>query len=629
MPNYLITVLAIVLVFLLPGYSISCLLRLKFANFAESIFYSLSLSFASVVLIGFILGNSIGINTTTVLASFCIAGFVGAVSVGRKLWIYLATRAKLRQFLIDLRHVDPKLLLLALTAAAVAGFNWYSAIGTHREDMGEHVFWAKTIVATGRLPNYFSVEPLDQAVKFTYGGHLILAQFFLLAGLPIEEYTWITTLIGSIGIFSGVVLITLRITESKLAALIAAFLYGSAYQPYGYIQRGNLPDIAGYLLLISTLYSILRVRRTPSFSYPLGLTAVSIIPSHQLGTVILPVVVLFTISYSYIRSRSALWETLRSIFAGRIHLVFWMTMVLLAFAYAATTTYVSSSAASQLMTGNWRQYVPAVYIDPLVPGATLGLLGIAGIIATLKRKALEFMMLFGWTSALFFLTNSLLIGIPVPDPLRFLWRLTEPFAILGAIFGYLVIGRSILPASSPMTRFEWIRRRKVPLLGTLLLTTIIAVQIGALAVPVLGGTPSVFSLPPRYLPVEAFYQDDKQIGLWLATNSPSSAVITNDDDVDSTSTWVQVYSMRLHFLYRADFAAIVAPANYIQIYKSMAILYESPSDGRVPMIIRDYNITYVVAHTDEIALFASAPACFGHSPVFRWGGSALFATTYC
>jgi len=303
-------------------------------------------------------------------------------------------------------------------------------------------------------------------------------------------------------------------------------------------------------------------------------------------------------------------------------------MVLLAFAYAATTTYVSSSAASQLVTGNWRQYVPAIYIDPLVPGATLGLLGIAGIIATVKRKALEFMMLFGWTSALFFLTNSLLIGIPIPDPLRFLWRLTEPFAILGAIFGYLVLGRRVLPKSSPITRFEWIRRRKVPLLGTSLLTIIIAVQIGSLAMPVLEGTPSVLSLPPRYLPVEAFYRDDKQIGLWLATNSPPTAVITIDDDVDSTSTWVQVYSMRLHFLYRADFAAIVAPANYIQIYKGMTILYESPSDGRVPMIIRDYNITYVVAHTDEIALFASAP-CFGHSPVFQSGGSALFATTYC
>jgi len=160
------------------------------------------------------------------------------------------------------------------------------------------------------------------------------------------------------------------------------------------------------------------------------------------------------------------------------------------------------------------------------------------------------------------------------------------------------------------------------------MTIIITVQIGGLAVPVLERIPGGFSLPSRYLPVEAFYQDDKQVGLWLATNSPSTAVITNDDDVDSTVTWVQVYSMRLHFLYRADFAAIVASANYIQIYKSMAILYESPSDGRVPMIIRDYNITYVVAHTDEIALFASA-ACFGHSPVFQSGGSALFATTYC
>lgn len=628
MPDYLVTLLTIVLLFLLPGYSIARLFRLEFTNFAEGFFYSISLSFASVVLIGFILGNTFGINTITVLVSFGIAGLIGAASLGREFWKYLATRASLRQLRVDLLQLDLKLFLLALAAAVITGFNWYSAIGTHREDMGEHVFWAKTVIATGRLPNYYSVEPLDQAVKFTYGAHLILAQFFLLSGLPIEEYTWITTLVGSIGIFSGVVVLTLKITDSKIAALLAALLYGSAYQPYGYIARGNLPDISGYLLLISTIYSILRVRRTASFSYPLGLTTVSIIPSHQLAAVILPVIVLFTACYAYIRSRAALWQTLRSIFTGPIRLFFWATMVLLGFAYAATTTYVSSSAASQLVTGNWIRYVPAIYIDPFVPGAALGLLAIAGIIATAKRKTLEFMMLFGWTTALLFLTNALLIGIPIPDPLRFLWRLTEPFTVLGAIFGYIVLRRILSQESSPIPRIEWIRRHKVPFLGTLLLTIIIAVQIGGLALPVLEGTPGVFSFPPRYLPVEAYYQDDKQIGLWLSANSPPTAVITNDDDVDSTSTWVQPYSMRLHFLYRADFAAIVAPANYIQIYKSMAILYESPTDQRVPLIIHNYNITYVIAHANEIALFASA-TCFGHSPVFQSGESALFATMPC
>ena len=83
--------------------------------------------------------------------------------------------------------------------------------------------------------------------------------------------------------------------------------------------------------------------------------------------------------------------------------------------------------------------------------------------------------------------------------------------------------------------------------------------------------------------------------------------------------------MRLHFLFRADFATVVAPANYVQIYKSMKIMYENPSDRTIPLIIQRYNITYVIAHADEISLFAASPYFSGNS-VFRSGESALFAT---
>jgi hypothetical protein len=239
------------------------------------------------------------------------------------------------------------------------------------------------------------------------------------------------------------------------------------------------------------------------------------------------------------------------------------------------------------------------------------------------------MLLLGWTSSLIFLANALLIGIPIPDPLRFLWRLTEPFAIFGGIFALSVMNRLRTSRESPLASNKvWIQKNKIPFLGASLLVIVIGFQIAGLAVPVLEGTPNVLSLPSRYRPIESFYEDDKQIGLWLAANATLTAVTTNDADVDPTATWVQVYSMRLHFLYRADFAAIVAPANYIQIYKGMAILYESPSDGRVPMIIQEFNISYVVAHNDEIALFSSAN-CFGHSPIFRSGTSALFETTPC
>jgi hypothetical protein len=575
-----------------------------------------------------VLGNSIGINIATVLGAYILVGTLTVVSLIRKLQILLFRRTGFRQKLSKyLTRTHFMFLSGILVAVAITAFNWYPGIGTHGIDMGEHVFWAKTIIATGRLPNYLSVEPLDQAVKFTYGAHLMLAQFFLLAGIPIEEYTWIPTLIGSVGILAGVALFAFRVTGSRWAAVVAGILYGSAFQPGAYIERGNLPDVVGYLLLVSTLNAILRVRKTPSFSFVLGLTTVSVIACHQLATVILPTTILFAVVFSYIRSHSELAETLRSIFAGRARLSFWAAMLVLAVVYAGTETFVSASAVSQLQTGNWIIYVPAPYLDPFAAGITLGVLGIAGLIVILTRRTLGSMLLLGWISTLVFLANALLIGIPIPDPLRFLWRLSEPLSILGGIFTGFAI--TLLTRETPLGRpLVRLPRRWIRSAGALLMIAIIAVQMAGLVVPSLEGISDVWSSPPRYRHLEAFYQDDKQIGQWLASNASPTAVITNDANLDSTATWVQVYSMKLHFIYRVDFAVIVAPANYVQIYQSTKILYNNPSDARVPIIIQRYNLTYVVAHTDEIPLFSSSP-WFCHAPVFQSGGSAIFATKSC
>jgi hypothetical protein len=615
----LLTLPAIVLVFFLPGLSLARAFRLKFANPIEAVFYSISLSFALGVAIGFTLGNTVGINAASVLAVFILAGLFGARSVLRSLGTILSQETDLRGKVSHFsKKVDRKFSLAFLAAATLTAINWSSAIGTHAIDMGEHVFWAKTIIASGRLPNYLSVEPLDQAVKFTYGAHLMLAQFFLLAGLPIEDYSAILTLIGSIAALTGVALLAFRVAGSKWAAILAAMLYGSAYQPGGYIERGNLPDIVGYLLLISTLYSILRVRKSPSFSCALGLTAVSVIPFHQLATVILPIVIVFAIIFSYLRSRSELVETLRATFRGRSRVIFWFAVVLLGLAYAGTSTYVSGSAASQLVTGNWRPYVTPIYNDLVIPGVALGALGAAGLIASSLRRSLGSMLLLAWVTALVFLANALVIGVPIPDPGRFIWRLTEPLSIVAAIFAYTV-GKGVKKRLETIrTRSSvWARRDWIRFATGALVVALVAIQIGGMT-----------SFQSRYRPNEVFYQDDKRIGFWLAVNASSTAVIANDADVDQTATWPQPYSMKLHFIYRADFASIVAPANYIQIYKDTQILYESPTDARVPMIIQRNSLTYVIAHTDEIPLFSSSK-CFGPTPVFQSGGSALFQSKAC
>src|SRR5881296_776087 len=624
MYEMLLAPITLILVFVLPGLSIVRIFRLPTEGPIETVFYSISLSFVAIVAIGFLLGNTVGITFVTVLVSFLLASLRAIVSISWKLRESLMTRLDLwKRFVPYAKRHYSKLAIVVVAAIAVTA-NWSYAIGTHPIDMGEHVYWAKVIVATTRMPNYYSVEPLDQAVKFTYGAHLVLAQFFLLSCVPIEEYSWIPTLVGSLAIWVGISMYTVRLTGSSWAGAVAAVLNGSAYQPFGYIERGNLPDIAGYLLLVSTLYSILRLQKSPSFSYALGLGCVSVIAYHQLATVILPIVIMFTIPFSLIRARSELIRTLRFAFGSTAIRIFWMLMLLMAFVYAETVTYVSSSAASQLVTGNWRPYVPAFYYDPLVPGLALGLLGTLGLAIVLTCRTLGSMLLLAWTSALVFLTNALLIGIPIPDPLRFLWRLTEPLSISGAVLAWFFLNIRVSKPPSTAPGLGWIRSNRRSI-GAFFMIALIGLQIGGLALPTLEGTPYVLSFPPRYRPIEAFYQDDKRIGLWLGANASYTSVIANDADVDQTATWIEPYSMRLHFLFRADFATVVAPANYVQIYKSMKIMYENPSDRTIPLIIQRYNITYVIAHADEISLFAASPY-FSGNPVFRSGESALFAT---
>lgn len=606
------------LVFFLPGFALAEALRLKFSNFLEAVFFYLSLSIVANVATGFVLGNSVGISSLSVLAVFSVLGLLGVIAASRRLLkSRVEERKTWKEILSRVTSAGWKFPLAILGALCVTGFNWFSAIGTHPIDMGEHVFWAKVVMTTSRMPNYYSVEPLDQAVKFTYGAHLMLAQYFLLTPLPIEDYSWIPSLIGSVALLIGVSLFTFRLTQSKWAIPLSVAIYGMAYQPGGYIQRGNLPDIAGYLLLVSTLYSILRVRKNSSFSYPLGLTSVSILPYHQLAAVMLPTVIAFALVICYFRCREELSETLRCVFLGGGKPLFWGFMLLAGLVYAATVTYVSGSAASQLVTGNWKPYVTPLYEDVIIPGVVPGISGAAGLIVIVKRRILSNVLLVAWASALLFLANALLLGIPLADPVRFLWRLTEPLSITTAILVFYAFG---LGKKRDTIRTKTSRRARFGLTRLVLVIFIVAL----VTVPLF----YVASAPQRYLRNEVYYEDDKQIGQWLAVNASPTSVIVNDADQDPTATWVQPFSMKLHFIYRASFATIVAPANYVQIYRDTEVLYQNPNDTRVPQIIQREGITYVVAHGGDIQLFLSSQ-CFGQSLILRTGESALFGTNPC
>lgn len=610
----LLTSIAVILFFILPGYSLTRVFKLPSSRPIETLFYSLSLSVTVVPILGLLLNATIGLNTMSVLVGFLVVGSWGLISVLRRFYILLGSGIDSLRRMVQLFRNSSRLVIGVLAAGLLTLLNWVSAIGTHSIDMGAHVFWAKTIIDTARIPDYAIVEPLDQAVKFTYGSHLMLAQFFLVAPIPIENYSWIPSVIGSIGLWIGVLLLAFQLTGSKWAAILSATLFGTAYHPGGYIQRGNLPDIIGYLLLASIFYAVLRLKNEDNFSYPLGLTSVSVIPYHQLATVILPTTVMIGLGLSYFHSRTEVTRTLRRVLLQRARVLFWSGLALLAAVFASTVTYVSANALSQLATSGWKPFVVPLYEDLLVPGTFLGILGTAGLILGVRFKKLGITLVLSWVFALVFLANALVVGIPIPDPQRFLWRLTEPLSIAAALT-FLEIGRRIPRNYTSISSFlKTVNTGRVRLPFALMLLSIIFLSVHV---------STVASLSPRYYRAETFYFDDIIIGKWLRENAPATSVTLNNADRDETATWVQVYSMRPHFIYKLDYVTVVAPANYVQIYIDAQILYESPGSSATLQIIQRYNVSYAVAHEEEITLFEASPY---FRPVLEVGRSALFET---
>src|SRR2546428_4344638 len=157
MYEILLALLAVFLIFLFPGLSLGRILRLPFANIWETLFYSISLSLAAIVGIGFVLGTTVGINQGSVLAAFLFVSIIGIASISLSLWNSLQ-RARNPWKIITAYSAKArsKVMLAGVAAVAVTAINWSSAIGTHPVDMGEHVFWAKVIMTTSRLPNYYS-----------------------------------------------------------------------------------------------------------------------------------------------------------------------------------------------------------------------------------------------------------------------------------------------------------------------------------------------------------------------------------------------------------------------------------------------------------------------------------------
>jgi hypothetical protein len=610
--HILVATLGSLSLFFVPGYAIVSILRLKSQKITEQLLLIFALSTAIIPFVGLLLDYTFGItpiSVTTLIAIFFLIAIYARFShqpfgygTIRSIWSILF------RFINSLKVSSKKVAFSSAFAFVVllSLLNWRSCIGVHSIDIGIHVYWAKKIQMSSHIPDYTVIERFDEPYKFLFGSHLLLAEFSFATGLPLEDYYWVPLILFSLLTMLGLFVLGEKITGSPFAGIIAAFFFATSFQPGGYIQRGNLPDVVGYFLFISILYVLIRVTNSEyKFSITLGFLSLSVLYFHQYASLILVSTILYFFVYLGLLERKKFVDFLKSTMGTRKLIAFWIIMAVLAVFTSMKLGYVLAQAPKFLGDAEyavqWRSWVIPLDRYPSQLGNVLFLFGLFGLLTCLFKFRVGELVLLSWVSSLLMLSNAPILGIGVPEPYRFVWRMTETFAVAAGKGCYSLVGilRQIpninVKIKIVQKTFNFSISRKmrwVPAIGIILLL----------------GTQAIYALRyPRYDVREPYFETDKQVATWLSQNSSPNALTVLNVDVDNTATWVQAFSMSGRFLYKVDAGIGFAPKRYKEVYQDLATLFADPSSVKASEICKKYGISYVVVHDLEIPKFDRSP----------------------
>jgi hypothetical protein len=613
-------------VILLPGGTICYFVGARFHRLSETLFASVGVGTAIQPILGFILDATVGISSGTLGASYTILSivfFIGGIM--RQVPRPFHLRSVVPQLMLIVRSARSLLKNLAtwnsglgiagaVSVLAIAIANWSSGITTHGVDTGWHVYWSRTIILSGHLPNYYTLDPFDQPSKFTMGAHFLMAGFDMIAGLPIADYFWIPTVVCSTFLLLGGYVFAVALTKSRVLGWAAAGLIAGGYLPGGFIQRGNFPDILGFFVLMFLFWVLADTRKFDWHAVVFVIGTAALLNYHQLAFVVFALGVLVWLALMATSQGTELRIRVKANFWGLRQAAFW-TVGILAFLWAVRqTTYLNPSGVSILASSQWVDYVPTVGEYERNLGFVLLFLGFLGYLAIILRREPNDLIVGSWILVLLFLSQSPLFGLHF-EPTRFMMRMTEPLSIAGALgiayFGRVgtaaldrqVSGRQRWKRMLPHRFGSWIRRTghpngtgppwaKVLLLAGILVGTFVA--------------SSVAIQPPRYHSDEPLWPTDRILAPWLEANADPTKYVIVNVDAQSTGTWIQALSMKPHFLYKVEFGALVSPPPYRQVYVDLSSLYRNPNASGILAIVLRYNIGYVVVDGSSVGAFASS-----------------------
>lgn len=296
-------------------------------------------------------------------------------------------------------------------------------------DLGHHMYWAKVIATSGKIPNYaqrniievngtYVMSQPQNISDFIIGEHLIFAATGLITGLNFTSYFPVTILfIVDVMSLLALFILALRFFENhpqgKNIAIISLLLIGPLFAlapPQAkYVGGGVVGNVIGDLLVPLIFYFFYRSLKEKDLRH-LFLTlflAMGIFYTHHLSgfvfllslVIIIPLILLMHIKElgSFMKS----WS--RMIFSPLILSFFAFVAFFMFFVY--TPTYLTNNAVDTVVgAANKVDHVGLTFSQfKFAVGEPRDILGIVGILffflfvfQIYKKKSYQFALLLGW-----------------------------------------------------------------------------------------------------------------------------------------------------------------------------------------------------------------------------------------
>ena len=459
---------AISLVLFVPGYALLYALFGKKWPFSslEAFFISFGLSIISVDFIMLFMGK-IGLPLTRWSLIFSLLVFAlicGAIYLKR--WKKNAVTATLKELVFPVfsRMQLVAVILLLLLTFFIKTVYLKDTILPTATDLGHHMYWAKTISVTGKIPVYAKVNidlesnkltGLQPIADFIIGEHLIFSAVNLISGIDYISYfpsllLFLIHLMAILAMFSLTRLFFKDYTNANTIAIATLFFLGPLYalaSPQAkFVSGGVIGNVIGNFFIPLCIYFFLRaLTEKSSLMLALGLfVSLGMAYTHHLSTFIFIFIFIFSglffllFNFHELKKYIRDWQELLFKPAPLAILAMGVLFVFLIY----TPTYLNTKAIDTAVGAPSKATRAGLTFDELSNASgkirmALGLFGLALLFLAKKYKSYASAFLFGWALSLAAISlwpNLLFVNIPSD---RIANYIVFPFSLLsGFTFVY-------------------------------------------------------------------------------------------------------------------------------------------------------------------------------------------------